>query len=142
MSLEATKRIMNDYLQALLNGGDFGQYFTPDVLWTTVETGDTISGREAVREFIVALHTQLFEAQPEVVRVAIDDGVAALEAVFVGTHIAEFAGVEPMSASVRLPYTVFYDVTDEGISELRAYISVRALIEQIQKPVADSAAAV
>jgi len=64
MSVEATTRIMNGYFEALLGGGDFSQYFTDDVSWTTMETGDQVSGREAVRNLIVTLHTETFDAHP------------------------------------------------------------------------------
>ncbi len=132
MTRDATKRTMDAYLEALFSGGDFGQYFTPDVLWTTMETGETMSGRETVRDFIVALHTRIFDAHPELVHLAADDGVAAAEIVFVGTHTGEFGGIEATGAQVRLPYTVFYDVTDDGITALRVYISIRGLIDQVQ----------
>ena len=62
MSIEATTRIMNGYFEALLGGGDFSQYFTDDVSWTTMETGDQVSGRESVRNLIVTLHTETFDA--------------------------------------------------------------------------------
>ncbi|HEX8511335.1 MAG TPA: nuclear transport factor 2 family protein, partial [Propionibacteriaceae bacterium] len=66
MSLEVTTRTINSYVEALLNGGDFGQFFTENVRWTTMESGDEIQGREAVRNFIVALHSAMFDAKPEV----------------------------------------------------------------------------
>jgi predicted ester cyclase len=132
MSLEASKRTIDSYLNALLNGGDFGQFFTDDVHWTTMETGDEIQGREAVRDFIVALHRELFDAKPEVRSVAITDGLAALEADFVGVHTGEFAGIAPTGAAVRVPYCVFYDIGEDGITALRAYMPVRQLIAELQ----------
>ena len=81
-----------------------------------METGDQIRGREAVRDFIIALHSQLFDASPELVNITFADGVAGLEAVFVGTHIAEFAGVPATGAAVRLPYSMFYDVAGGAIA--------------------------
>jgi steroid delta-isomerase-like uncharacterized protein len=134
MSRDTTKSTMEAYLEALLTGGDFARYFAPDILWTTMETGETMTGRDTVRDFVVTLHTRLFDAHPEIVHLASDDGVAAVEAVFIGTHTEEFAGVPATGAEVRLPYTVFYDVTDDGITALRAYLSVRALVEQIEAP--------
>jgi hypothetical protein len=104
MSLEATTQTINSYLDALLNGGDFGQFFTDNVRWTTMETGDEIQGREAVRGFIVALHRELFDAKPELRSIGIADGLAALEADFVGVHTGEFAGIAPTGAAVRVPY--------------------------------------
>ena len=132
MSLEATTQTINSYLDALLNGGDFGQFFTDEVRWTTMETGDEIQGRETVRDFIVALHRELFDAKPEVRSVGIADGLAALEADFVGVHTGEFAGIAPTGAAVRVPYCVFYDVGEAGITALRAYMPVRQMVAELE----------
>lgn len=137
MSVEETEGTIREYLDALLNGGDFAAFFADDVLWTTMETGDQIRGREAVRDFIIALHSQLFDASPELVNVTVADGVAGLEAVFVGTHVAEFAGVSATGTAVRLPYSVFYDVSGGKIVALRAYFPIAALVQQLR----DAAAA-
>jgi steroid delta-isomerase-like uncharacterized protein len=131
MSLEDTERVVRQYLDALLTGGDFASYFTDDVVWTTMETGDRVQGREAVRDFIIALHQRAFDAAPELVHVAFADDVAALEAVFIGKHIAEFAGVPATGATVRLPYSVFYGVANGRIAALRAYFPVMALSRQL-----------
>ena len=132
MSLEATTGTINSYLDALLNGGDFGRFFTDNVRWTTMETGDEIQGREAVRDFIIALHKELFDARPEVRSVGIADGLAALEADFVGVHTGEFAGIAPTGAAVRVPYCVFYDVDEDGITALRAYMPVRQMVAELE----------
>jgi predicted ester cyclase len=132
MSLDATTRTVNAYLDALLYGGDFGQFFTVQVEWTTMETGEKVQGREAVRDFIVALHSELFDARPEVKSVATADGIAALEADFVGTHTGEFAGIPATGVALRVPYSVFYDVTDDGITALRAYMPLRQMIAELQ----------
>ena len=137
MSLEATTGTINSYLDALLNGGDFGQFFTDNVRWTTMETGDEIQGRDAVRDFIIALHKELFDARPEVRSVGIADGLAALEADFVGVHTGEFAGVAPTGAAVRVPYCVFYDVDKDGITALRAYMPVRQMVAELEAAAAE-----
>jgi steroid delta-isomerase-like uncharacterized protein len=136
MSVEETERTLRGYLDALLAGGDFASFFADDVLWTTMETGDQIRGREAVRDFIIALHSQLFAASPELKNVTAADGVAAIEAVFVGTHTAEFAGVPATGAAVRLPYSVGYDISDGKIEALRAYFPITALVQQLRNTAA------
>ena len=133
MSLEETENTIRGYLDALLNGGDFAAFFADDVLWTTMETGDEIRGRVQVRDFIIALHSQLFEASPELVSTEFADGVAGLEAVFIGTHKAEFAGVPATGATVRLPYSMFYDVADGKIAALRAYFPITVLLTQLRE---------
>ena len=132
MSVDATKGTIDAYLDALLNGGDFAQFFTDQVEWTTMESGEQIRGREAVRDFIVALHKELFDAHPELKEVIVGDGIAALEADFVGTHTGDFAGIAPTGAPLRVPYSVVYDLTDDGISALRAYMPVRQIIAELQ----------
>jgi steroid delta-isomerase-like uncharacterized protein len=132
MSLEETESTIRQYLAALLEGGDFASFFAEDVVWTTMETGDQLRGREAVRDYIINLHTQLFDAAPELVHTTFAEGVAGLEAVFVGTHKAEFAGVPPTGAAVRLPYSMFYDVSATKIVALRAYFPINALVQQIR----------
>ena len=132
MSIDATKRTIDAYLESLLNSGDFAQFFTDQVEWTTMETGEQFQGREVVRDFIAALHSELFDAHPEIKRVLIADGVAALEADFVGTHTGEFAGIAPTGAFLRVPYCVVYDLTDAGISALRAYLPVGQIISELQ----------
>jgi hypothetical protein len=57
-------------LVSLLSGGDFSSCFSDDVVWTTMETGEQIHGREPMRDFIVALHTQWFQAAPELKSIA------------------------------------------------------------------------
>src|SRR3954453_10815448 len=133
MSLERTESTIRAYLDALMNGGDFAAFFADDVLWTTMETADEIRGREAVSEFITALHSQLFNASPELVSVEIADGVAGLEAAFVGTHIAEFDGIPATGAAVRLPYCMFYDVADGKIVALRAYFPMTMLLQKLRE---------
>ncbi|MCW2675334.1 MAG: hypothetical protein JWR70_374 [Modestobacter sp.] len=35
MADKTTRAVMDEYLQALLDGSDFGRVFAPDVVWTT-----------------------------------------------------------------------------------------------------------
>ena len=133
MTVTETESTLRDYLNVLRGGGDFAAFFSEDVLWTTMETGDQIRGRDAVRDHIVALHSELFEARPELRSLSVTDGAASVEAEFVGRHIGELAGVPPTGAEVRLPYAVFYDVEDGSITALRAYFPITALVQTLQE---------
>jgi steroid delta-isomerase-like uncharacterized protein len=135
-----TDETMKGYLDALLHGGDFAAYFADDVLWTTMEDGQEVRGRDAVRDLIVSLHTQLFEATPELRSLVCGDGVAALEAVFDGRHTAEFAGIPATGAHVRLPYMMFYELDGNRITSLRGYLSMTALVAQLQNAARTAAA--
>jgi steroid delta-isomerase-like uncharacterized protein len=127
-----TDETMRSYLDALVQRGDFAAYFADDVHWTTMDDGQEARGRAAVRDLIVSLHQQYFDAAPELRALVCGDGVAALEAVFVGRHVAEFAGIPATGTQVRLPYAMFYELEGDKITELRGYLSVTALVGQLQ----------
>ena len=132
MSVESTTEVMNDYLDALLKQEDFGRFFADQVVWTTTETGDVVTGRDAVRDFIVAFHTQAFEARPEIKGLTVGDGHATLEADFVGRHTGDFAGIAATGAELRVPYAVCYDVADGTITALRAYLPINLMVAQVR----------
>ncbi len=60
-----------------------------------------------------------------------DEGKAAIEADFVGTHTGEFAGIQPTGRSVRVPYSAVYDLRGDKISGLRIYFPMSLLVEQL-----------
>jgi predicted ester cyclase len=131
MADTTTRDVMDEYLQALLHGSDFGRFFAPDVVWTTMETGEEVRGRDEVRNLILAMHTQAFQAQPELVHLLTGDTTAMVEAVFVGTHVGDFAGLPATGLQVRWPYAVAYDVVGGAIIALRAYFPMTALRSQL-----------
>ena len=60
-----------------------------------------------------------------------DDGKAAIEADFAGTHTGEFAGIPATGRLVRVPYSVVYDLRGGQISALRIYFPMSQLTEQL-----------
>ena len=131
MSVEATADTMRSYLDALLARGDFADYFTDDVTWTTIGTDQTMQGREAVQDFLAWMHTQAFDARPRVKTLVVGDGQAVLEADLVGTHTGEFLGMAATGKSVQVPYCVVYDLRDDKIAALRAYIPMELFAQQL-----------
>jgi predicted ester cyclase len=134
MADETTRAVMDQYLRALLDGSDFGRFFAPDVVWTTIETGEEVRGRDAVRDLILAIHTQAFHAQPQLVNLLTGDATAMLEAVFLGTHVGDFAGLSATGRQVRLPYSMAYDVVEGAITAVRAYFPMTALRSRLAEP--------
>jgi predicted ester cyclase len=45
--------------------------------------------------------------------------------------VGEFAGVAATGNAIRVPYSVFYDVSDGRIAALRVYMPMDQLIAQI-----------
>ncbi len=131
MSMEATSKTMRPYLDALVARGEFADYFTDDVSWTTVGGGQQLHGRGPVRDFLVWIHTQAFNARPNVKTLVVGDGRAALEADFVGTHTGEFLGMPASGKLVQVPYCVVYDLQQERIAALRAYIPMDLFAQQL-----------
>jgi predicted ester cyclase len=103
MSVETARQVMDGYLKALVGGGDFSSFFADDVVWETPETGDRVVGREAVRDFIVTFHREVFDARPDLKHLVVAEDAAFVEADFVGTHTGEFAGIPATGAKVRIP---------------------------------------
>jgi ketosteroid isomerase-like protein len=136
MAGQAAREIMDGYIAALGDRSDLGRFFAPDVRWTTMESGDEVVGREQVRDFIVAFHTQLFDAHPHLVNLLVGNDTAMLEARFIGTHTGEFGGVPATGASVDVPYCIAYQISDGMISALRAYMPIGAMRAQLAEAAA------
>jgi predicted ester cyclase len=102
MSVEETQEVMTDYASALLGGGDFGQYLAEDVAVRFMDVRQEMSGRQAVVDSLITLHTVQFDAQPEIVTTVVGEGSAAIEALFVGTHTDEFAGIPATGMTVSV----------------------------------------
>ena len=97
------RQVMQDYLDALVKRGDFPAYFTDDVVATFEGTDQRTEGREAAGQLVRYVHEVAFDARPEVKNLFTDHGQAALEADFAGTHIAEFAGIQPAETGALKP---------------------------------------
>ncbi len=114
-----TQAAIDAYLAALVAREDIAPFFADDAVLTLVEVGQETRGREAVAGAIADLHQRTFDARPEVANLVVGEGKAAGEFVFVGTHIGDFVGIPPTGRSVRVPYTVFYDLEGGRIAALR-----------------------
>ena len=77
------------------------------------------------------MHEGAFDARMELKNLLADDGKAAIEADFVGTHTGEFAGIPATGRDVRVPYSVVYELRGGQISALRIYFPMSLLIEQL-----------
>jgi predicted ester cyclase len=131
MSTEQVRETMQAYAEALLARGDFGRFFARDIEFEVMGTGQQTRGAEAAEQAIRFLHHVAFDARPEIANIMVGDRGAAAEAMFVGRHVGEFAGVAATGNAIRVPYSVFYDVSDGRIAALRVYMPMDQLIAQI-----------
>ena len=125
------RQVMQDYLDALGKRADFPAYFTGDVVATFEGTSQRADGREAAGQLIRYVHESAFDARMELKNLFTDEGKAAIEADFAGTHTGEFAGIPATGRTVRVPYSVLYDLSGGQISALRIYFPMSLLIEQL-----------
>ncbi len=131
IGVEATQSIIDAYLAALVAREDIAPFFSDDVVLDLVDVEQQIQGRDAVAGAIVALHEQTFDARPELTNLIVGEGTAAVEAIFVGTHTGEFAGIPATGRQVAVPYAVFYDVDNGEITALRIHGFASGLVAQL-----------
>jgi steroid delta-isomerase-like uncharacterized protein len=131
--MSTERQVMQDYLDALVKRAEFPAYFTDDVVATFEGTDQRAEGREAAGQLIRYVHESAFDARMELKNLLADDGKAAIEADFAGTHTGEFAGIPATGRAVRVPYSVVYDLRGDQISALRIYFPMSQLIEQLTK---------
>jgi predicted ester cyclase len=131
MSAEETRATLQQYVEALIARGDYGRFFDDEIEFVMMGTDQQARGAKAAEQAIRFIHETAFDAEPEFIKLVVDERSAAAEAVFVGTHTGEFAGVSPTGNSVRVPYSVFYDVEADKITSLRVYMPLDLLVAQI-----------
>jgi predicted ester cyclase len=131
MSIEDTQRTMDAYVEDLVKGGPYKRHFSDDVVVSLVGTDQGAEGPDEAEGWINYLHTEAFEAHPELKGMIVDDGQAAAEFDFVGKHVGEFGGISPTGREVRVPYSVVYDLKGEKIAAVRIYLSIDLLMQQL-----------
>src|ERR1051326_6496091 len=125
--VDTARMTMNGYLDSLIGRQQFANYFAPDVAISLMGTDQEAHGADAVEGFIRYLHEQAFDAYPDVKSLVVDGERAALEADFVGKHIADFMGKAATGKQVRVPYSVAYDLEGDRIKALRIYMPMDTL---------------
>jgi predicted ester cyclase len=129
--MDTERKVMQDYLDALVKRADFPAYLTDDVVATFEGTSQRADGREAAGQLIRYVHEGAFDARMELKNLLTEQGKAAIEADFAGTHTGEFAGIPPTGRAVHVPYSVIYDLRGGQISALRIYFPMSQLIDQL-----------
>ena len=131
MSSEEVRATLGAYVDALVARGDFSRFYTDDVEASLVGTPQRATGADGVEQMIRFMHEVAFDARPELKNMLVDDGKVAIEADFVGVHIGEFAGIAATQNTVRLPYSVVYDLDGDRTKALRIYMPLQDLLAQL-----------
>lgn len=117
MSVERTRELLDRYFNAMGNDRDFSVFYTDDVTWVMVDSGQEVRGPTAVRDYILELHSKMFDHEQR--DLDISDGHAYLE----GSAVAERDGSGP-----RFTYCLVYDFDAGRISTTRCYGTLAALM--------------
>ena len=128
MSVESTRDVITRYVNS--NHTDLSM-MAPDVVFTSMATGDEHRGVEALAGMLHYIYHVAFDAHAETKSIICSDNQAVLEADFVGKHIGEFAGVPATGKDVRVPLCVVYDLEAGKIKRGRVYFEVPAFLKQI-----------
>lgn len=115
MPTELTRRILNDYFTAM-GTGQFTQFFTDDVTWTTVENNAVVCGPSRVQDTILGLHGRMSDMQTR--QLVISDDAAYLE--------GSCANIDGQTD--RVLYCVAYDLDGSQIASMRAYGALAAFM--------------
>lgn len=128
MPAERTRALLTRYLDS---GHTDLSMLADDVVFTNMATGEDAVGRDGVRRMLDHIYHTAFDARGEVRTLVCETSHAVLEALFVGRHIGEFAGVTATGKEVRVPFCVVYDLVDERIERARVYFEIPVLMEQL-----------
>lgn len=126
MSVERTREVLESYWQE-----HDARHVAEDAVFEMLPTGEEIRGRAAIAEHLDAFYHVTLDAHAEVVNSIFADGKGVLEAVVVGKHTGEFAGIPATGRDVRVPLCVCYDVEGDQIRRARIYLLAGVLIQQI-----------
>ena len=110
MSVEQTQRTLDRYFGLMGEDEDFAECLTADVTWVVADTGEVIEGPDAVRDYIIALHTRMADTQGR--KSVVGDGFVYLE----GDCAALVS-----SSDRRINFCIAYDMRDDLIAAMRCY---------------------
>jgi predicted ester cyclase len=88
------------------------------VILMAMGTDQRTVGREAAEQQMRDLHERAFDASIEAKNLLVDDDKAAVEADFAAPH-RRIPGLAPTGRTVRVSYSVVYDLRGDQVSELR-----------------------
>jgi predicted ester cyclase len=129
--IETARETMTAYLDTLMSRGPYDKFLAPNASLYLMGTDQEAHGRDQVVGLIRYLHEQAFDAQPQLKCLLVDGEKSAVEADFVGKHIAEFAGKPATGKEIRVPYSVVYDLEGDCITALRIYMPMDELVRQL-----------
>ena len=125
--LAMAQKNMRDYLRS-----HDARYVTDDAVFINKATGERFEGRETIGNMLNFFYHIAFDAHAEFSHVLVTEDRAVAEGLFIGKHIAEFAGIPATRKIVSVPLCVTYNLENGLIKEARIYMMGDVLIRQLQ----------
>jgi hypothetical protein len=110
------------------------KYVAEDAVFIMLPTGEEIKGREAIAKHLDEFYHGSLTAHAEVLNAIFSENKGLLEAVVVGKHTGNFAGIPATGRDVKVPLAVSYDLDGGLIKRARIYLMVNVLVNQISSP--------
>lgn len=129
--IDATRKVLEAYWQS-----HSPEYVAEDAVFTMMPTGEEIRGRASIAKHLEEFYTRSLTAHAEVTNSVFGENNGLLEALVVGKHTGEFAGIAATGNTVRVPLSVAYDLEGGLIKRARIYLLVNILFDQIKGPAA------
>jgi hypothetical protein len=107
------------------------KYVAEDAVFTMIPTGEEMRGRKTIDEHLKAFYHGSLTADAQVVGSIFSENKGLLEAMVIGKHTGDFAGIPATGRDVRVPLAVSYDMENGLIKRARIYLMVNILINQI-----------
>jgi hypothetical protein len=127
MSVEHTRSVMERYWDL-----DDPTAIAPDAAYVFMPTGERFVGPDAILAMMRDFYGATFAMTPTDVTRHVGDGWAMLESTLVGTHVGPYAGIPATGRPVRAPMCVTYRVAHDQVVEVRAYLMLHRILEQIR----------
>jgi len=108
------------------------KYVAEDAVFTMLPTGEEIRGRDAIAKHLEAFYHGSFTARAEVISSIFGENRGLLEAIVIGKHTGEFAGISATGKDVRVPLAVSYELENGLIKRARIYLMTNILFDQIR----------
>lgn len=125
-SIESTRKALEAYWRE-----HDPKYVAEDAVFTMLPTGEEMRGRQSIDEHLKAFYHGSLTADAEVLNSVFAENKGLLEAMVVGKHTGDFAGIPATGRDVRVPLAVAYDMENGLIKKARIYLMVNILINQI-----------
>jgi hypothetical protein len=101
--------------------GDLSEFYIEGATWVMVDTGVEVRGRSAVRDYVIALHSQMSDGHTR--SIVVSDGAAYVEGDCINSQ---------QRNAPRISYCVAFDLTDDRITAMRCYGNFGAMTAQIE----------